>query len=82
MKSTNISIRDLVDALAGHRDLNKPVGYARAAQGHFLVAFIATHGETDRDGKPTAPELIGQPIWTEDGDRVKLNWRLSNRQGG
>ncbi len=82
MKSTNISIRKLISALNGKRSLNQPVGFAKAPQGHFLVGFVATYGKTDRDGNPTDPALIGKPIWTEDGERVKINWRLSNRQDG
>lgn len=72
MKSTNISIRDLIDALKGNRNMNKPVGYARSTHGQFLIAFVATHPENH--------ELAGQPVWTEDGQRVKLNWRVSKRQ--
>ena len=80
MKSTNISIRDLVDALNGSRSLNNPVGYARSPHGQFLVAFIATHPKLDEAGKPNP--LADTPVWVGDGERVKLNWRVSNRQGG
>ncbi len=82
MKSTNVSVRKLVAALNGKRGLNKPVGYAKSVHGQFLVGFIATYAKTDMDGNPTDPSLINKPIWTDDGERVKINWKVSNRQNG
>lgn len=65
MKSFNININDLCDSLNGHRGLNKPVGFGKNAQGSFVVGFIATDRES------------GLPVWTKDGQRVKINLRLS-----
>lgn len=70
MKSINIDVPELVNALNGERDLNKPVGFGRDVHGTFFVAFIATDKETK------------QPVWTEDGKRVKINFRPSLRQEG
>jgi len=77
MRSTNIDINDLMDALEGKRDIKKPVGYAKSVHGQFMVAFVATHPDDHKDRR-----LRGKPVWTEDGKRAKLNWRVSNRQSG
>ena len=69
MKSINIDVRKLVNAINTGENLNKPVGYAKDVHDTFYVAFIATDRET------------GAPIMTEDGNRYRLNLRRSRNQG-
>jgi hypothetical protein len=69
MKSINLDIRAVVDALQGKRELNKSVGFAKDVHGTFYTVFIAT----DQDS--------GQPVWTKDEKRLRFNIRKSLNQG-
>lgn len=70
MKSINIDVNALVNALNTGEGLNKPVGHGKDVHGTFFVAFVATDKETKL------------PIMTQDGKRYKLNFRTSKRQEG
>ena len=74
MKSTNINLRTIINIVNGDTPSNKPVGYAKDVHGQFLVAFVATY--------PPEHEKAGEPVWSDDGERVKLNWKPSRRQDG
>jgi hypothetical protein len=65
MKSTNINPFKLADVLNGKLPINTVVGHAKDAHGTFYVAFVNTD------------ETTKAPTWTPDGQRCKLNWRVS-----